>query len=230
MKSNRKVIVYSFTGGCAAFFIIVLQIGWQKRHVLIHHANSTIPTVFISCVMAYLILRVRRILDQFGGFRTSEELRDADDMLVPAKTYLERVRQATAQQPMTLRRARGRSPSGRKRAVSLSSLRQRALSCDAASRRDGRHPADAKRKRKGKGYEYLPTAVASPASAEPPSTSSVMLETTIPRSDDAAASNAPTVPPLALPPRTPATDDGVAASSPAPPPGAGSGSRCSDVI
>ena len=30
MKSYRKYIVRSFAGGCAAFFIVVLQIGWQK--------------------------------------------------------------------------------------------------------------------------------------------------------------------------------------------------------
>lgn len=34
MKSYRKYIVRSFAGGCASFFIVVLQIGWQKarRH------------------------------------------------------------------------------------------------------------------------------------------------------------------------------------------------------
>ena len=112
----------------------------------------------ISCIIAYMLSRVRQILGQFGGFDTDDAERRSED-LMPAKSYLERVRQAAARRPMSPG-AGGRSP-GRRRGLSFSQfrteLRRRTLSGPRTPSpsvvralvrgRSGPHPADVKRKR-----------------------------------------------------------------------------------
>lgn len=154
MKANRKVIVSSFTGGCIAFFVLVLQIGYHKRHVLIHHANSTILTILISCLLLFGILRCRRILQQFGGFTTSGGREDGDQF-VSAQSYLDREQQATAHRPMSPKR-RGASSNQLRSRLSFARLRPRSISGEVlrAAVRRGPHPADAKRKRRAKGPQH----------------------------------------------------------------------------
>ena len=138
--------------------------------------NSTLPTILISCIIAYMLRRVQQILSQFGGFDTDDEERKSEDLL-PAKSYLERARQATARRPMSPG-AGGRSP-GRRRGLSFSQLRARARTMSgprspspalirALGRgRCGPHPADAKRKRAPRwGGGAAPPAAAAPPQAQ----------------------------------------------------------------